>query len=62
MVGDRIVGARGDRRGDDRGDVTVHGVAPAHLQLVLNKLRDTGAVVETFDDGFGCAPTSGRGR
>ena len=35
-----------------RGDVTVHGVAPAHLQLVLNKLRDTGAVVETFDDGF----------
>ena len=35
-----------------RGDVTVRGVKPEHLQLVLNKLGDTGAVVDTFDDGF----------
>jgi UDP-N-acetylglucosamine 1-carboxyvinyltransferase len=53
VVGDRIVGATwGIAAAMTRGDVTVHGVAPAHLQLVLNKLRDTGAVVETFDDGF----------
>ena len=53
VVGDRIVGATlGIAAAMTRGDVTVHGVAPAHLQLVLNKLRDTGAVVETFDEGF----------
>lgn len=53
VVGDRIVGATwGIAAAMTRGDVTVHGVAPEHLQLVLNKLRDTGAVVETFDEGF----------
>lgn len=35
-----------------KGDVTVHGVKPAHLQLVLTKLADTGARVDSFADGF----------
>ena len=30
----------------------MHGVRPEHLQLVLNKLVDTGARVDTFSDGF----------
>lgn len=53
VVGDRIVGATwGIAAAMTRGDVTVRGVKPEHLQLVLNKLGDTGAVVDTFDDGF----------
>ncbi len=53
VVGDRIVGATwGIAAAMTRGDVTVHGVRPEHLQLVLNKLVDTGARVDTFSDGF----------
>ncbi|MBM7277672.1 UDP-N-acetylglucosamine 1-carboxyvinyltransferase [Gordonia rubripertincta] len=53
VVGDRIVGATwGIAAAMTRGDVTVRGVLPEHLQLVLNKLVDTGARVDTFDDGF----------
>lgn len=53
VVGDRIVGATwGIAAAMTRGDVRVRGVRPEHLQLVLNKLRDAGAEVEVFDDGF----------
>ena len=53
VVGDRIVGATwGIAAAMTRGDVTVHGVKPDHLQLVLNKLRDAGATVDGFADGF----------
>lgn len=53
VVGDRIVGATwGIAAAMTRGDVTVHGVRPEHLQLVLNKLVDTGARVDTVPDGF----------
>nr|WP_202927343.1 UDP-N-acetylglucosamine 1-carboxyvinyltransferase [Gordonia desulfuricans] len=53
VVGDRIVGATwGIAAAMTKGDVTVHGVKPAHLQLVLTKLADTGARVDSFADGF----------
>ncbi|RPA58014.1 UDP-N-acetylglucosamine 1-carboxyvinyltransferase [Gordonia oryzae] len=53
VIGDRIVGATwGIAAAMTRGDVTVRGIAPAHLQLVLNKLIDTGARVDTMADGF----------
>ncbi|QTI71348.1 UDP-N-acetylglucosamine 1-carboxyvinyltransferase [Gordonia polyisoprenivorans] len=53
VIGDRIVGATwGIAAAMTGGDVTVRGVAPAHLQLVLNKLVDTGARVDTMPDGF----------
>jgi len=53
VVGDRIVGATwGIAAVMTRGDVTVNGVNPHHLQLVLNKLVDTGARVETHPNGF----------
>ncbi|NED62042.1 UDP-N-acetylglucosamine 1-carboxyvinyltransferase, partial [Streptomyces sp. SID10244] len=53
VVGDRIVGATwGIAAAMTRGDVTVRGVSPEHLQLVLNKLGDTGAHVDRFADGF----------
>ena len=39
VIGDRIVGATwGVRRSDGRGDVTVRGVDPHHLELVLDRL------------------------
>jgi UDP-N-acetylglucosamine 1-carboxyvinyltransferase len=53
VVGDRIVGATwGIAAAMTRGDVTVRGVAPQHLSLVLTKLADAGAKVDWFDDGF----------
>ncbi|MET9201347.1 UDP-N-acetylglucosamine 1-carboxyvinyltransferase [Gordonia sp. NPDC003585] len=53
VVGDRIVGATwGIAAAMTRGDVSVHGVRPEHLQLVLNKLVDAGAQVDTSSDGF----------
>lgn len=53
VIGDRIVGATwGIAAAMTRGDVTVRGVDPNHLSLVLNKLRDAGAQVDRFDDGF----------
>ncbi len=35
-----------------RGDISVTGVDPSHLQLVLHKLHDAGATVTQSDDGF----------
>lgn len=53
VVGDRIVGATwGIAAAMTRGDVTVRGVDPDHLALVLNKLTDAGAKVDRYDDGF----------
>ena len=53
VIGDRIVAATwGIAAAMTRGDVTVNGVDPAHLQLVLHKLHDVGATVTQHDDGF----------
>ncbi|MFT4200723.1 UDP-N-acetylglucosamine 1-carboxyvinyltransferase [Gordonia sp. (in: high G+C Gram-positive bacteria)] len=53
VVGDRIVAATwGIAAAMTRGDVTVRGISPDHLALVLNKLVDAGAQVDRFDDGF----------
>ena len=35
-----------------RGDISVTGVDPQHLQLVLHKLHDAGATVTQTDDGY----------
>jgi UDP-N-acetylglucosamine 1-carboxyvinyltransferase len=54
VIGDRIVGATwAFAAAMTRGDLTVRGVNPHHLDLVLDKLRMAGADVTTFDDkGF----------
>ncbi|MBM7776496.1 UDP-N-acetylglucosamine 1-carboxyvinyltransferase [Actinokineospora baliensis] len=53
VVGDRIVGATwAFAAAMTCGDITVKGVNPHHLDLVLEKLRTAGAEVTTFDDGF----------
>jgi UDP-N-acetylglucosamine 1-carboxyvinyltransferase len=54
VVGDRIVGATwAFAAAITRGDLTVNGVNPHHLDLVLEKLRLAGADVTTFGDtGF----------
>ena len=53
VVGDRIVaGTWGIAAAMTRGDVTVRGVNPQHLNLVLKKLVDAGATVDRLDDGF----------
>ncbi len=53
VVGDRIVaGTWGVAAAMTRGDVTVRGIDPQHLNLVLKKLVDAGAKVERFADGF----------
>ncbi|RLK61415.1 UDP-N-acetylglucosamine 1-carboxyvinyltransferase [Actinokineospora cianjurensis] len=53
VVGDRIVGATwAFAAAMTQGDITVKGVDPHHLDLVLEKLRTAGAEVVTFDDGF----------
>jgi UDP-N-acetylglucosamine 1-carboxyvinyltransferase len=47
VIGDRIVGATwAFAAAVTRGTVTVHGVDPHHLDLVLDKLRTAGAEVE----------------
>ncbi|MEJ2855591.1 MULTISPECIES: UDP-N-acetylglucosamine 1-carboxyvinyltransferase [unclassified Saccharothrix] len=51
VIGDRIVGATWAFAATmTRGDITVRGVNPHHLDLVLEKLRMAGAEVTTFDD------------
>jgi UDP-N-acetylglucosamine 1-carboxyvinyltransferase len=51
VIGDRIVGATwGFAAAMTRGDVTVRGVDPHHLDLVLEKLRTAGADVSIMDD------------
>ncbi|MFT4127802.1 MAG: UDP-N-acetylglucosamine 1-carboxyvinyltransferase [Gordonia sp. (in: high G+C Gram-positive bacteria)] len=53
VVGDRIVAATwGIAAAMTQGDVAVTGVDPGHLQVVLRKLADVGAHVETAPDGF----------
>jgi len=53
VIGDRIVGATwAFATAMTRGDVTVRGVDPHHLDLVLEKLRMAGAQVTVADEGF----------
>ena len=53
VIGDRIVAATwGIAAAMTRGDISVTGIDPAHLQLVLHKLHDAGATVTQSDDGF----------
>jgi UDP-N-acetylglucosamine 1-carboxyvinyltransferase len=54
VIGDRIVGATwAFAAAMTRGDVTVRGVNPHHLDLVLEKLRLAGAEVDlSWPDGF----------
>ncbi|MFM1826531.1 MAG: hypothetical protein RLZZ37_1166 [Actinomycetota bacterium] len=33
-----------------QGDITIHGVRPTDMELVLEKLRDTGAEIKSVDD------------
>ncbi|WP_016692474.1 UDP-N-acetylglucosamine 1-carboxyvinyltransferase [Rhodococcus rhodochrous] len=52
-IGDRIVAATwGIAAAMTRGDLTVRGVNPKHLALVLDKLRSAGAEVTPLADGF----------
>jgi UDP-N-acetylglucosamine 1-carboxyvinyltransferase len=53
VIGDRIVGATWAFAAVmTRGEVTVRGVDPHHLDLVLDKLRSAGATTEIAADGF----------
>ena len=53
VIGDRIVGATwGIAAAMTRGDISVMGVDPAHLQVVLHKLHDAGATVTQTDNSF----------
>src|ERR1700729_773053 len=53
VIGDRIVAATwGIAAAMTRGDITVTGVDPAHLQVVLHKLHDAGATVTQTDSSF----------
>ncbi len=53
VIGDRIVASTwGIAAAMTRGDISVTGVDPQHLQLVLHKLHDAGATVTQTDDGF----------
>ncbi|GAA4674720.1 UDP-N-acetylglucosamine 1-carboxyvinyltransferase [Pseudonocardia yuanmonensis] len=62
VIGDRIVGATWAFAAVmTRGEVTVRGVDPHHLDLVLDKLRSAGAETRTGTDGFSVS-MSGRPR
>jgi UDP-N-acetylglucosamine 1-carboxyvinyltransferase len=53
VIGDRIVGATWAFAAVvTRGEVTVRGVDPHHLDLVLDKLRSAGATTDIGPDGF----------
>lgn len=53
VVGDRIVaGTWAYAAAMTRGDITVGGIDPANLHLVLEKLKLAGAKVETYPTGF----------
>ncbi len=52
-IGDRIVGATWAFAATaTRGDVTVRGVDPRHVNLVLEKLRGAGAEISVEDESF----------
>jgi UDP-N-acetylglucosamine 1-carboxyvinyltransferase len=53
VVPDRIVaGTFGYAAAMTRGDITVHGARADHLEIVLDKLGQSGARVEHTEDGF----------
>lgn len=53
VVGDRIVaGTWAYAAAMTRGDITVGGIDPVHLHLVLEKLKLAGAKIETYPSGF----------
>lgn len=53
IVGDRIVaGTWAYAAAMTQGDITVAGIDPQHLHLVLEKLKLAGATVETYPMGF----------
>ena len=53
IVPDRIVaGTWAFAAAMTRGDITVRNARPEHLEIALDKLSATGAVVEGTDDGF----------
>ncbi|GAA2684625.1 MULTISPECIES: UDP-N-acetylglucosamine 1-carboxyvinyltransferase [Actinosynnema] len=53
VIGDRIVGATwAFAAAMTRGDITVRGVDPKHINLVLEKLRTAGATVTTGENEF----------
>jgi UDP-N-acetylglucosamine 1-carboxyvinyltransferase len=53
IVPDRIVaGTWAFAAAMTRGDITVRNARPEHLEIALDKLSSTGAVVEGTDDGF----------
>lgn len=53
VIGDRIVGATWAFAAVmTRGEVTVRGVDPHHVDLVLDKLRSAGATTDVTADGF----------
>ncbi|MBV9313754.1 MAG: UDP-N-acetylglucosamine 1-carboxyvinyltransferase [Pseudonocardia sp.] len=53
VIGDRIVGATWAFAAVmTRGEITVRGVNPHHIDLVLDKLRSAGAETSTWLDGF----------
>ena len=53
VVGDRIVaGTWAYAAAMTQGDITVGGINPEHLHLVLEKLKLAGASVETYPTGF----------
>ncbi|MBA8825202.1 UDP-N-acetylglucosamine 1-carboxyvinyltransferase [Saccharopolyspora lacisalsi] len=53
VIGDRIVGATWAFAAvATRGDLTVRGVDPKHVHLVLEKLRGAGAEITTDEDHF----------
>lgn len=53
IVPDRIVaGTWAFAAAMTRGDVTVHGARPEHLEIALDKLGGAGATIDLVDDGF----------
>ncbi len=51
VVPDRIVaGTWAIAAAITQGDITIHGVRPTDMELVLEKLRDTGAEIKSVDD------------
>lgn len=62
VVGDRIeAGTYAVGAAVTGGEVRIEGVVPAHLRLVLDKLRATGAAVEEHEDGFSVDAGAGAG-
>jgi UDP-N-acetylglucosamine 1-carboxyvinyltransferase len=56
VVSDRIVaGTWAFAAAMTHGDIRVRGARHGHLEIVLDKLAQTGAVITTYDDGFAVA-------